>query len=78
MKPQPMEYIRLKDLVEASNLHYSTVERYVFQDILLPDATVIHGRTFRPIFLKSKLKEHLANIKRYRDSLEKETVGSKN
>jgi hypothetical protein len=71
MKTQPPEYLRLKDVVQASKLHYSTVERYVFRDVLLPDAIVQHGRTFQPIFLKSRLKEHLASIQKHRESLEK-------
>ena len=76
MKAQLPEYLRLTDLAQASKVHFSTIERYIYRDVLEPDARVQHGQVFQPIFLKSKLKEHLANIKRYRDSLAKETVGS--
>jgi hypothetical protein len=78
MKLQLPEYLRLTDLAEASRVHVNTIERYLYRDVLEPDARVQHGRVFQPIFLKSKLKEHLANIRRYRDSLDKETVEGKN
>jgi hypothetical protein len=78
MKLQLPEYLRMADLADASKVHVQTIERYIFRDVLTPDARVQYGRGFVPIFLKSRLKEHLGDIRRYRDSLAKETVGGKN
>jgi hypothetical protein len=73
---QVPEYLRLTDVAEASSVHANTIERYLYHDVLIPDAVVQHGRSKQPIFLRSRLNEHLATIRRYRESLSRETVGS--
>jgi hypothetical protein len=78
MKEQVPEYLNMTALAVASNVTSTTIERYIFRDVLEPDARVQHGNGFVPIFLKSRLKEHLSSIRRYRDSLDKETAGGKN
>jgi hypothetical protein len=71
MKAFPI-YMRLADLSEAAKVHQTTLERYIYRDVLVPDAEVQHGRSLQPIFLKSRLKSHLDTIRKYRESLREE------
>lgn len=69
MKTEGPKFIRITDLAEEARVHTNTVERYLLHDIIQADATVKHGRNWQPIFLQSRLKVHLEQIRKYRQSL---------
>jgi hypothetical protein len=62
-------FLRLTDLAQTSGVNVGTLERYIYKSVLFPDATIEHGRSQSPIFLKSRLGEHIKTIRKYRESL---------
>jgi hypothetical protein len=76
MKNIPL-YLRFNDLAKSAQLRANTLERYIYHDVITPDALVQHGRTQAPIFLAQKLDEHLKAIREYRESIGKANGGGR-
>jgi hypothetical protein len=73
MSPKPLLlYLRLSDLAEAAEMHSSRIEKCIYRGVIEPDAEIKHGRSTQPIFLQSRVAEHIRAIRRHQELLEKE------
>jgi hypothetical protein len=67
-------FVRLSDLAEEADMHPHAVEKCLFREIIFADAEIKHGRMNQPIFLQSRVAEHLKAIRKFRESMETETA----
>jgi hypothetical protein len=58
-------YVRTADLALAVHKHAVYVEKCIYTGILQPDAELKHGTQRRPLFLKSKMEDHINAIRSY-------------
>jgi hypothetical protein len=64
-------FVRLSDLADEAEMHPHAIEKCLWREVIFADAEIKHGRMNQPIFLQSRLPEHLKAIRKYRESLEK-------